>query len=120
MPVQDVVSTALLFLGVVLGPAIFLFVIVGCGISKMRSLLADYREQRYLRSLPCGTCRYFANNEFLPCATNPLSALTDEAHSCRDFLPDGGLGSTNDYSFYLRTFINPELKIKSPQNLLKQ
>jgi len=64
MPIKEIVSTALLFLGVVLGPVIFLLTIVGYGLSRMRSLLAEYREQRYLRSLPCGTCRYFANNEF--------------------------------------------------------
>lgn len=119
MPAKEIVSTALLFLGVVLGPAIFLFTIVGYGISRLLKLLAEHREQRYLRSLPCGTCRYFSNNEFLPCAINPLSVLTEEAHICGDFRTDKTLRPTNDYSFYLRTLMDPELRLKSPQKNLK-
>lgn len=48
MPAKEIVSTTLLFLGVVLGPAIFLFTIVGYGISRLLKLLSEHREQRYL------------------------------------------------------------------------
>ncbi|MEM9151964.1 MAG: hypothetical protein AAGB19_16120 [Cyanobacteria bacterium P01_F01_bin.3] len=120
MPAKDIVSTALLFLGVVIGPAVFLFTIVGYGISRMLSIAAEYREQRYLRSLPCSTCRYFANNEFLPCAINPQQALTAAARDCNDFLPDECLQPTNGFSSYLRTLMNPEMKLKSPPKCLKE
>ena len=119
MLAEEIVSTALLLLGVVLGPAIFLCTVVGYGVSRVRSRLAEYREQRYLRSLPCGACRYFANNEFLPCAINPLCVLTNEAHHCNDFTPDSCTNPANDYRSYLRTLLSPKLKLKSPRKLLK-
>ena len=119
MPAKEVVSTALLFLGVILGPIIFLATIVGYGISRMLSIAAEYREQRFLRSLPCSTCRYFSNNEFLPCAIAPQHVLTADARGCVDFLPDESLNSTNEFSSYLRTLVNPGLKLKSPQKGIK-
>lgn len=85
MPVEEVVATALLFLGVVLGPAIFLLAIISWVAKKLILMVVAYRQRQYLRSLPCRNCRYFTNDEFLPCAVNPLQALTDEAHSCYDF-----------------------------------
>ncbi|MEO0770344.1 MAG: hypothetical protein AAFY72_13095 [Cyanobacteria bacterium J06649_4] len=115
MPAKEVVSTALLFLGVILGPVIFVSTIVGYGVARLLSIAADYQEQRFLRSLPCSTCHYFANNEFLRCAINPQDVLTSEARSCSDFLPNENPKSTNELSSYLRTLINSGSKLKSPQ-----
>lgn len=85
MLARDMLSTALLFFGVVLGPAILLITVVAYGASAGMRWLADYRKRCYVRSLPCTKCGYFTNDEFLPCAVNPLHVLTDEAHSCYDF-----------------------------------
>ena len=119
MTVEEIISTILLFLGVLLGPAVFFAAVVGYGAKKALSLIAEYRQRRYLRSLPCGACRYFANNEFLPCAINPLCVLTNEAHHCNDFTPDSCTNPANDYRSYLRTLLSPKLKLKSPRKLLK-
>lgn len=35
--------------------------------------------------LPCRRCRYFQANRYLPCAVNPMQALTPGAVDCTDF-----------------------------------
>ncbi|MEL6491249.1 MAG: hypothetical protein AAFV85_09210 [Cyanobacteria bacterium J06634_6] len=102
MSAENIASTALLFLGVVLGPLIFFASIVAYGVKRIAVLFCEYRERRYLRSLPCGRCQYFANDEFLKCAVNPLQALTDEAHHCRDFAAMASSEITNEYDYYLK------------------
>lgn len=85
MLAEEIVSTALLFLGIVLGPAIFLLSIVGYCVTRAIAHIQKQKERRYVRSLPCSHCRYFAHGELLKCAVNPQQVLTDEAHDCSDF-----------------------------------
>lgn len=35
--------------------------------------------------VPCRNCHYFKANRYLPCAVNPMEALTEEAANCGDF-----------------------------------
>lgn len=123
MLAKEIVSTALLLFGIVIGPALFLLTLIVYGVTRISSWVAEYREQRYLRSLPCGQCRYFANDEFLPCAVNPLQVLTDESHNCYDFFQAEGCDHTNEYCSYLRTLLQtlfkPAPKLKSPQSSLE-
>ncbi|MEL6553029.1 MAG: hypothetical protein AAFQ63_06120 [Cyanobacteria bacterium J06621_11] len=99
----DMVSTGLLFLGVLLGPVIFFATIIGYAMKRGMSLVAQYKHQRYVRSLPCSHCLYCSPNEYLKCAVNPMQVLTDEAHNCYDFAPTDT--DTNDFNSYLKRFI---------------
>lgn len=102
MSAKEMVSTGLLFLGVVLGPTIFLLSIVGYGVTRTMSWVGELKEQRYLRSLPCRNCRYFTNSEFLQCAVNPQQVLTDEARSCHNSDLKKAAESDHEQSFCLR------------------
>jgi len=103
MSAADIASTALLFLGVVLGPLIFFASVVAYGVKRMAALWSEHWERQYLKSLPCGRCQYFTNDEFLQCAVNPLQALTDEACHCRDFAEVASSQITNEYDYYLKS-----------------
>ncbi len=111
MTVEEIISTILLFLGVLLGPAVFFVAVVGYGAKKALSLIAEYRQRRYLRSLPCSKCLYFANSEYLQCAVNPLQVLTDEAQSCHHFELDI---SQHSHNSDLRKFCNKKFRNKRP------
>lgn len=113
---EEIVSTALLFLGVVLGPAIFLLSILVYGVNRTISWVAKYKEQRYLRSLPCSNCRYFMNGEFLQCAVNPRQVLTDDASRCYDFVWSANEANSNKLSSYLRTLLERKAKLNKPLN----
>lgn len=119
MLAKDIVSTALLLFGIVIGPALFLLTIIVYGVTRASAWVREHREQRYLRSLPCGQCQYFANDEFLPCAVNPLQVLTDESRHCHDFSRAEGCDSTNEYRSYLRTLFKPVPKLKTPPSSLE-
>ncbi|MEM9087518.1 MAG: hypothetical protein AAGC93_02125 [Cyanobacteria bacterium P01_F01_bin.53] len=119
MLAKEIVSTALLLFGIVIGPALFLLTIIVYGVTRVSAWVREYREQRYLRSLPCGQCRYFANDEFLPCAVNPLQVLTDESRHCDDFARAECHESTNEYRSYLRTLFKPVPKLKTPPSSLE-
>jgi len=122
MPEKDIVSTALLLFSIVIGPAIFVLTIVGYGVQQIIAITRQYREQRYLcwhrlslrESLPCRNCQYFANDEFLPCAVNPLEALTEAANSCHDFSLAESVDLSNESMSYLRTIFNASPKLKTP------
>jgi hypothetical protein len=45
----------------------------------------DPRLDEQLDKLPCTKCHYFKANMYLPCAVNPVQALTPEAINCSDF-----------------------------------
>ena len=106
---EDIVSTALLFLGVVLGPAMFLLSIVVYCVNRVIAQIREYKEQRYLRSLPCSHCHYFSNGEFLQCAVNPQQVLTEASKQCFDFARIETAGSFNEHGSCLR--IVPKQKI---------
>ena len=38
-----------------------------------------------LSSVPCYKCRFFDNNQQLPCAVQPTVALSEEAFNCKDY-----------------------------------
>jgi len=101
MSLKDVVSTVFLFLGVLLGPAIFFVSVIAYGVKRGSARLSQYQEHRYWNSLPCGRCQYFTRSEYLNCAVNPLQVLTDEACHCRDFAVIEPSEATNDYNSYL-------------------
>lgn len=42
-------------------------------------------SDRLALDLPCRHCHYFQANRYLPCAVNPMQALTLKAIDCRDF-----------------------------------
>lgn len=52
-----------------------------------------YRKELYnqavtlkrLSSVPCYKCRFFNNNQQLPCAVQPTVALSEEAFNCKDY-----------------------------------
>mgnify|MGYP001802855221 CR=1 FL=1 len=52
-----------------------------------------YRKELYnqavtlkrLSSVPCYKCRFFDNNQQLPCAVQPTVALSEEAFNCQDY-----------------------------------
>ena len=87
MSAAEIVSDALLLVGVVLGPAVFGGCAIYCVGKWLGEAIAEYRKQRFLRSLPCGRCRYFSGCEALPCAVNPCVVLSEGAQHCTDFLP---------------------------------
>jgi len=101
MSASEIVSTALILFGILLGPAIFFTTVIVYGVKRARCLWAEYQQRRYVRSLPCATCRYFTDGEFIQCAVNPLEVLTEDARSCRDFAAILPCNSTNDYNYYL-------------------
>ncbi|MBW4515714.1 MAG: hypothetical protein KME11_10860 [Timaviella obliquedivisa GSE-PSE-MK23-08B] len=37
------------------------------------------------QAIPCGKCRYFSSNSYVPCAVHPSKALTVEAVDCADY-----------------------------------
>ncbi|MDY6902464.1 MAG: hypothetical protein SWZ49_31015 [Cyanobacteriota bacterium] len=39
-----------------------------------------------LSSVPCYKCRFFDNNQQLPCAVQPTVALSEEAFNCKDYM----------------------------------
>jgi len=52
-----------------------------------------YRKELYnqavtlkrLSSVPCYKCRFFDNNQQLPCAVQPAIVLSEEAFNCKDY-----------------------------------
>ena len=52
-----------------------------------------YRKERYhrtatikrLSSIPCYKCKFFDNNQQLPCAVQPSMVLTEQAFDCSDY-----------------------------------
>ena len=101
MTVADMVSAGLLLLGVFLGPVIFVASVVAYGVKSAVLMWKTYQERRYVRSHPCGNCRYFTNGDFLKCAVNPTAVLTEDARSCHDFAALLPCNKTNDDSYYL-------------------
>ena len=101
----DMVSTVLLFLGVLLGPVIFLATVVGYAVKRGLAIFAEYKHRRYVRSLPCSSCLYLSSNEYLPCAVNPAQVMTDEAHHCGDFASADTDTNANDFSSDLKSFL---------------
>ena len=86
---HDIVSEVLLFVGILLGPlclmGILLWFILSTFVSKARWAQRNSR----LKMVPCGRCFYYTGCSELPCAVNPLDALTKAARNCKDFSPLG-------------------------------
>lgn len=101
MSASEIVSTALILFGILLGPAIFFTTIIVYGVKRALCLWTEYQQRCYVRSLPCSTCHYFTDGEFIQCAVNPLEVLTEDARSCQDFAAIAPCNSTNDYDSYL-------------------
>ncbi|MEL7141794.1 MAG: hypothetical protein AAFS04_15400 [Cyanobacteria bacterium J06631_9] len=101
MTAADIVSAGLLLFGVLLGPVIFVASVVAYGTKRAVSMWKVYQERRYVRSHPCGNCRYFTNGDFLKCAVNPIAVLTEDARSCHDFAAIAPCDDPNDDSYYL-------------------
>jgi hypothetical protein len=40
-----------------------------------------------LHSVPCSECQYFTDSHYLKCTVHPDLACSEEAISCRDFVP---------------------------------
>ncbi len=115
MPAKDIVSTALLLLGVVLGPAIFLSTVIWYGVTRVLLQVREIREQRYLRSLPCKICQYFTNDDFLQCAVNPCQVMTEEARQCYDFSQMNVDADVNENRSYVKTLLMHSSKLKMPK-----
>lgn len=99
MTAADIVSAGLLLFGVLLGPIIFVASVVAYVVKRATSMWKTYRERCYVRSHPCGNCRYFTNGDFLKCAVNPIAVLTEEARSCHDFAAIAPCEKTDDNSY---------------------
>lgn len=42
-----------------------------------------------LHQVPCSNCRFFTGDYHLKCPVHPTIALTEEAITCLDYLPNG-------------------------------
>ena len=47
---------------------------------------------RRLHQIPCSRCGYFTGDYRLKCAVHPISALTEEAIDCMDYVSSPGCG----------------------------
>ncbi|MCF2151531.1 hypothetical protein IQ276_035025 [Desmonostoc muscorum LEGE 12446] len=77
-------------LGFIIGWVVFLLIL-----QKIRSFL-DYKmvfPTNSSHKVPCKSCRFYSNNNYLKCAVKPSIVLTEEARNCSEY-------SANKKRFY--------------------
>ncbi len=60
---------------------------IGTFVTILVSCNQGFRYVGKLHSVPCSKCQYFTDSQYLRCTVHPDLACSEEAISCRDFLP---------------------------------
>jgi hypothetical protein len=75
------------------GLYLVLLMVIGISILKVIAILVCVNRSKRQQNLfkpklslaICDRCEYFNNNHFLKCALHPVTVLTKESASCRDY-----------------------------------
>ncbi|MEM9925746.1 MAG: hypothetical protein AAF915_18690 [Cyanobacteria bacterium P01_D01_bin.50] len=60
-------------------------------VKHRKNLYNKVATLKRLSAIPCHTCRFFANNQELPCAVQPTLVMSLEAFNCCDYMPKKSL-----------------------------
>jgi hypothetical protein len=60
---------------------------IGTFVTILASCTKGWRYVGKLHSVPCSKCQYFTDSRYLKCTVHPELACSEDAISCRDFVP---------------------------------
>lgn len=75
--------------------SIYLLALIGwlifLRLSNSRKILKNRSTTlQYFSQIPCRTCRFFTNNQYLKCAVHPSTVLKQQAINCPDYWSQDG------------------------------
>ncbi len=75
--------------------SIYLLALIGwlifLRLSNSRKILKNRMTTlQYFSQIPCRTCRFFTNNQYLKCAVHPSTVLKQQAINCPDYWSQDG------------------------------